>query len=71
MKINNNISWRLTIALCVMLFGGFLLFFLLRTRNSTSQLAIENQDTDKDNMANDWKNIFNDLNVVFNKMTTT
>lgn len=70
MEKDNNIAWKLTMALCVLLFGVFLFFFLLQNRRNTPQLVIENQDSDRENIANDWKNVFNDLNIAFNKMTT-
>jgi hypothetical protein len=56
------------IMLSVLSFGAFLLFFLLRNRIIPSQLLIEYQDSDRENIANDWKNVFSDLNVAFNRM---
>ena len=69
MEKDNNIAWRLMMVLCILLFGVFLLFFLLQNRRNIPQLVIETQDSDKENIANDWKNVFNDLNIAFNKMT--
>jgi uncharacterized membrane protein affecting hemolysin expression len=70
MEKDNNIAWRLMMVLCILLFGVFLFFFLLQNRRNTPQLVIETQDSDRENIANDWKNVFNDLNIAFNKMTT-
>jgi preprotein translocase subunit SecG len=69
MEKDNNLAWRLTMILCILLFGVFLFFFLLQNRRHTPQLVIENQDSDRENIANDWKNVFNDLNIAFNRIT--
>jgi hypothetical protein len=66
----NNVTWKVVMALCILLFGAFALLYMLQNRRNVSQLALESQESDSQNIANDWKNIFNDLNISFNKMTS-
>jgi alpha-glucuronidase len=66
----NNVTWKVVMALCILLFGVFALLYMLQNRRNVPQLALESQDSDSQNLANDWKNIFNDLNISFNKMTS-
>jgi len=66
----NNVTWKVVMALCILLFGVFALLYMLQNRRNVPQLALESQESDSQNLANDWKNIFNDLNISFNKMTS-
>jgi preprotein translocase subunit SecG len=69
MEKDNNIAWKFTIILCILLFGVFLYFFVLQNRKNTPQLALESPESDNENIANDWKNIFGDLQNAFIKIT--
>ena len=69
MDKRNSGTWKVVMALCILLFGVFALLYMLQNRRNVPQLALESQDSDSQNLANDWRNIFNDLNISFNKMT--
>lgn len=69
MEKDNNIAWKFTIILCILLFGVFLYFYILQNRKKTSSLVLESRENDNENIANDWKNIFGDLQNAFIKIT--
>ena len=66
---DNNIAWKFTIILCILLFGVFLYFYMLQNRKKTSSLVLESRENDNENIANDWKNVFGDLQNTFIKIT--
>lgn len=70
MKKGISVTLKVVLALCILLFGVFALLYMLQNRRNVPQLALESQESDSQNLANDWKNIFNDLNISFNKMTS-
>jgi len=69
MEKDNNIAWKFTIILCILLFGAFLYFYILQNRKKTSSLVLESRENDNENIANDWKNVFGDLQNTFIKIT--
>ena len=69
MEKDNNIAWKFTIILCILLFGVFLYFYILQNRKRTSSLVLESRENDNENIANDWKNVFGDLQNTFIKIT--
>jgi hypothetical protein len=69
MEKDNNIAWKFTIILCILLFGVFLYFYMLQNRKKTSSLVLESRENDNENIANDWKNVFGDLQNTFIKIT--
>ncbi len=69
MEKDNNIAWKFTIILCILLFGVFLYFYILQNRKRTSSLVLESRGNDNENIANDWKNVFGDLQNTFIKIT--
>lgn len=69
MEKDNNIAWKFTTILCILLFGVFLYFYMLQNRKKTSSLVLESRENDNENIANDWKNVFGDLQNTFIKIT--
>lgn len=68
MEKQNSVTWKVVLALCILFFGVFVLLYILQNRKNVPQLILETQESDSQNLANDWKNIFNDLNNAFNKI---
>ena len=65
MDKENNAIWKVVVGFCGLFFGVFALLYLLQNRKNASQIVLETQENDIQNLSNDWKNIFDDLNNSF------